>query len=74
MARGRVKNVIATLMRQASARKRPASLQGVQIKSDGKYHRLNVTVTPYHDGHGAGELLLIVFETPAFGKSKREEE
>ena len=70
MARGRVKNVIATLMRQASARKRPASLQGVQIKSDGKYHRLNVTVTPYHDGHGAGELLLIVFEDAGLRKVK----
>lgn len=62
MARGSVKNSLATLMRQASAQKRPASLPGLQIKSDDKYHRLNLTVTPYHGGHGAGDLLLIVFE------------
>ena len=62
MARGSVKNALATLMRQASAQKRPATRAGVQLRSDDKSHRLNLTVTPYHGGHGAGELLLIVFE------------
>ena len=62
MARGSVKNALATLMRKASARKRPASLPSLQIKSGGKYHWLNLMVTPYHGGHGAGDLLLIVFE------------
>lgn len=62
MARGRLKTALATLMRKTGAQKRPASLQGVQIRSNGKAQRLNVTATPYRGGHGAGELLLIVFE------------
>ena len=72
MARGQVKNALATLMRKASAQKRPATLAGVQIRSDGKSHRLNLTATPYHGGHGAGELLLIVFEDAGPRKAKDE--
>jgi signal transduction histidine kinase len=74
MARGGVKNALATLMRKASAQKRPASLEGVQIRSDGKYHRLNVTATPYYGGHGAEELLLIVFEDAGPRKVKTRKE
>jgi two-component system CheB/CheR fusion protein len=62
MARGRVKNALATLIRKASAQKRPAALKGVQLRSDNKSDRLNLTITPYRGGHGGGELLLIVFE------------
>jgi len=63
MARGRLRNILATVIRKASAQKQPAfSLQGVQITSNGKQHRLNVTATRYHARHGAGELLLIAFE------------
>lgn len=70
MARGSVKNALATLMRQASAQKRPAKRAGVELRSDNKSHRLNLTVTPYHGGHGAGELLLIVFEDASARKLK----
>ena len=62
MARGSLKNALATLIRKASAQKRPASLEGVQIRTNGKYSRLNVTATRYHGGHGTGELLLIALE------------
>ena len=62
MARGRVKNALATLIRKATAQKRPAALKGVQLRSDNKSDRLNLTITPYRGGHGGGELLLIVFE------------
>ncbi len=62
MARGPVRNALATLVHTASARKRPASLQGIRLGSDGKDHRLNLTATPYSSGRGAGELLLIAFE------------
>ena len=70
MARGRVKNALATLMGKARAQKRPVALAGVQIKNDGKYHRLNLKATRYHGGHGAGELLLIVFEDAGPRKAK----
>jgi signal transduction histidine kinase len=70
MARGRLKNALATLMRKTGAQKRPASLQGVEIRRDGVSHRLNVTATPYQGGHGAGELLLIVLEDAGPRKTK----
>ena len=62
MAHGRLKNALTTVIRKASAQRQPASLQGVQIKSNGKHHRLSVTATRYHGGPGDGELLLITFE------------
>ena len=62
MARGRVKSALATLIRKASTQKRPASLEGVQIRNNGKSQRPNVTATRYHGGQEAGELLLIAFE------------
>lgn len=70
MARGGLKNALATLIRKARAQKRPALLEGVQIRSNGKYHRLNLTATRYHEGHGAGELLLITFEDAGLRKLK----
>ena len=74
MAHGRLKNALATLIRKASAQKRPASLESVQLRSNGKYHRLNVTATRYHGGHGAGELLLIAFEDAGPRKLKTRKE
>jgi two-component system CheB/CheR fusion protein len=62
MARGSIKNALATLMRQASGQKGQAARASVQLRSDAKSHRLNLTVTPYHGGHEGEELLLIVFE------------
>jgi two-component system, chemotaxis family, CheB/CheR fusion protein len=70
MARGRLKSALATLMRKAGMQKQPASLEGVRLRSDDKYHRLNLTATRYPGGHGAGELLLIVFEDAGSGKVK----
>ena len=62
MTHGRLKNALATLIRKACAQKRPASLAGVQIRSNGRNLPLNVTATRYHARPGAGELLLIAFE------------
>ena len=62
MSPGRLRNALATLIRKANAQKRPVSLKSVLIRSAGKDRRLNVTVTRYQGGEGAGELLLIVFE------------
>jgi two-component system CheB/CheR fusion protein len=70
MARGPLKKALATLIRKASAQKQPTSLEGVQIRNNGKYQRLNVTATRYHGGHGAGELLLIAFEDAVPRKAK----
>jgi two-component system CheB/CheR fusion protein len=74
MARGGLKNALATLIRKASAQKRPAFLEDVQIRSNGKYQRLNLAATRYHDGHGAGELLLITFEDAGPPKLKTKKE
>jgi two-component system CheB/CheR fusion protein len=74
MARGFLKNALATLIRKASAQKRPALLEGVPIRINGKYHRLNVTATRYHGGHGAGEVLLIAFEDAGPRKAKMGKE
>lgn len=62
MARGRLKNTLATLIRKARTQKRPASVEGVQVKNNGKIQRLNLTATRYQANYGAGELLLITFE------------
>jgi two-component system CheB/CheR fusion protein len=62
MAHGRLKNALTTVIRKASAQRQPVSLQGVQIKNNGKHHRLSVTATTYHGGPGNAELLLITFE------------
>jgi len=62
MARGRLKSALATLIRKAGTQKKPALLEGVQIRNNGKSQRLDVTATRYHGGPEAGELLLITFE------------
>lgn len=61
MARGGLKTALATLMRKTSGKKHEIR-DGVQVKWDGKSHRLNITATRYPGGQGIGELLLIVFE------------
>lgn len=62
MARGRLKNTLAALIRKARTQKRPVSVEDLQVKNNGQTQRLNLTATRYQANYEAGELLLITFD------------
>ncbi len=73
MAHGSLKSTLASLMTNRNMRK-PISLKGVRVKTNGGYQQLNITAVRHDAGHAGGELRLIVFEpaTPIKLKSKKE--
>jgi two-component system CheB/CheR fusion protein len=66
MARGGLKSAIATLLdKNGGSKRRTSSLEGVQVRIDGSYQRLNLRATRHRADHEGGELTLITFEPVA---------
>jgi two-component system CheB/CheR fusion protein len=63
MARGSLKSALATLLdKNGVSKKRTSSLEGVQVRIDGSYQRLNLRATRHRADREGGELTLITFE------------
>jgi two-component system CheB/CheR fusion protein len=63
MARGSLKSALATLLdKNGVSKKRTSSLEGVQVRIDGSYQRLNLIATRHRADREGGELTLITFE------------
>jgi two-component system CheB/CheR fusion protein len=66
MARGSLKSALATLLdKNGVSKKRTSSLEGVQVRIDGSYQRLNLRATRHRADREGGELTLITFEPVA---------
>ena len=65
MARQGIRYELASAIRRARSQKRPISLDGLEVKTDGGSQRLTLTVKPVRRVEGIGELLMVVFEDVA---------
>jgi two-component system CheB/CheR fusion protein len=71
MTRGSLKAAIASLLAKGGRQRKRTSLEDIQVRTNGGYHRLNLTALRYEGSRGAGGLLLIAFE-PASAKKLTE--
>jgi two-component system, chemotaxis family, CheB/CheR fusion protein len=65
MARQGIRYELASAIRRARSQKRPISLDGLEVKTDGGSQRLTLTVKPVRRVESMGELLMVVFEDVA---------
>ena len=65
MARQGIRYELASAIRRARSQKRPISLDGLEVKTDGGSQRITLTVKPVRRVEGIGELLMVVFEDVA---------
>ena len=65
MARQGIRYELASAIRRARSQKRPISLNGLEVKTDGGSQRITLTVKPVRRVEGIGELLMVVFEDVA---------
>ena len=72
MARQGIRHELASALRRARSQKKPISLAGLQVKTNGGSQRLNLTVKPVRRVEGIGELLVVVFEDMAPKQLKLE--
>ena len=72
MAREGIRHELASALRRARLQKRPISLAGLEVKTDGGSQRLSLTVKPVRRVEGIGELLVVVFEDVAPKQLKLE--
>jgi len=68
MAREGIRHELAAAMRKAKLQKREVSLGGLQVKTNGGFQAINLTVKPVRGTDGVGELLMIVFQDMAPNK------
>ena len=62
MAREGIRHELAAAIRNARLRRRNINLEGLQVKTNGGFQWVNMTVTPVRLEEGVGELFMVVFE------------
>jgi two-component system, chemotaxis family, CheB/CheR fusion protein len=62
MARQGIRHELASALRRARSQKKPISVAGLQVKTNGRSQQLTLTVKPVRRVEGIGELLVVVFE------------
>ena len=65
MARAGLKTDLAAAIHAAVAHKETVRREGVQVKTNGDYQAINLTVRPFEGPPDFGELLMVVFEEAA---------
>ncbi len=72
MAREGLKPELASALYRATSEKRKIVRDGLQVKTNGEYQTINLTVAPLPDGNLPSGLLMIVFQdaSPALGEGK----
>ena len=65
MARQGIRYELASALRRVRSQKRPISVAGLQVNTDGRSQRITLTVKPVRRVEGIGELLMVVFEDVA---------
>jgi len=73
MAREGIRRELEPLIRKAKTQKKQVSMEGLQVKANGEYQRLNLTVKPLLQTQAGGDLMIIAFEeiTPKTTKSRK---
>jgi len=62
MAREGIRHELAAAIRNARLRRRNITLEGLQVKANGGFEEVNMTVTPVRPEEGVGEIFMVVFE------------
>jgi two-component system CheB/CheR fusion protein len=72
MAEG-IRHELEPLIRKAETQKKQVSMEGLQVKANGEFQRLNLTVKPLHQTQAIGDLMIVAFEeiAPKTTKSRK---
>jgi two-component system, chemotaxis family, CheB/CheR fusion protein len=74
MAREGLKTELATTLHTAVARQETVHRLGLQVKTNGDYQSINLTVQPVSGPSGFGDLILVVFEPAQIPPAEKAED